>query len=340
MKIPVKTPSKNYNVTFRKNPLKSFEGKGNVVIVTDENVFEQYSEELKDLNGLVIPASESTKRLTQLEVLAERLIEMGCTRETTLVAFGGGVVGDLTGFLAAIYMRGIPFYHVPTSLLAMVDSSIGGKTGVNLESGKNLIGSFWQPEEVLVDPNFLKTLPKKEFINGMGEVVKHGLLNKELFEWLEKHIEKVMKLEEETLKEMIVKNIQIKVDIVSEDEREKGQRKLVNLGHTLGHVLEKLSGYQLPHGFAVAQGLVFIAKYAKMPEIDRLTSLLKKIGLPHQVELNGTPEEIVEVMMADKKRVGKDLTLVLPREIGKVKVVDGVKRKEMGKFLERSKFKS
>ncbi len=270
-------------------------------------------------------ASESNKRLAAVEDLARKLVRSGADRGSALVAVGGGVTGDVVGMLASIYMRGIPVFQIPTTLLAQVDSSVGGKTGVDLPEGKNLLGAFHQPDAVWIDPLFLESLPAEEFRQGMAEVIKTALLGDEtLWGLLESDIEALKRREGEALARTIYACCRVKADVVEADEKESGRRRVLNLGHTVGHALERLSRYELRHGDAVAMGLAAAAKLAvrmdKMAEEDRLRleNLCSAWGLPVRIPGNFSPAEILEAIQSDKKRLGAKLHFILPVRPGEV----------------------
>lgn len=272
---------------------------------------------------LSVPDGESSKSIEILKSLHEDLLDAGADRDTIVVALGGGVVGDLAGFAAATLLRGLPLVHVPTTLLAMVDSSIGGKTGINLPRGKNLVGAFHQPRLVFSDTAVLKTLPPSELRAGLAEVVKHAAIrDARLFAKLEKQSEHLAAGEIGLLTPIIARNCRIKADIVARDEKESGLRMLLNFGHTLGHAVEALTGYHhVLHGEAVAMGMVFAARRSEALGLcaagaaDRLEALLQRIGLP--TELPGFARaDYLRALLSDKKRRGARIHFVALREIG------------------------
>ncbi len=265
----------------------------NWVIIADENVLEQYAKPLQKIlhcHLLSITATETHKTREQKQLLENELFALGCNRDTGLIALGGGITTDLVGFVAATFARGLPLIYIPTTLLAMVDASVGGKTGVNTEHGKNLIGSFYPPNAIFIDPNVLTTLPKHLFYDGMAEVIKHALIaDVELFHWLQDNVENILNLDMDTLVTLIQKNIAIKQHIVTQDEKEQGIRQLLNLGHTIAHGLEIASGYQLSHGQAVGLGLIaelFIATKMELCDatlLEQTKKLLHRYHLPTQI---------------------------------------------------------
>ena len=305
----------------------------NFVIVTDENVAKFHLENVKSVfrdsscepKSVIIPAGETYKNLETINYLWKSFLESGLDRKSTVIALGGGVIGDMTGFAASTYMRGISWIAVPTTLLSMVDASIGGKTGFDLPEGKNLIGSFYPPKLVLADPNFLFTLPERELCSGMAEVVKHGIISDpELFrlsshglEWVKTNLEEVVK-----------RAMAVKIKVIEEDPYEKGIRATLNLGHTIGHAVELVSQFELHHGEAVAIGMVAEAKYAerigvaKQGLANEIADVLTKLGLPTSIPEEMPPQEILRAMQVDKKRHAASIRFALPVEIGKVELVD------------------
>lgn len=330
----VRTTSKTYPIHIANGSVEQFAFPKSAVIICDANVNRAYPKLLKQYRRLIIPSGETSKRLSTIERLANELVNLKVDRKTCLIGIGGGVVGDITGFLAATYMRGIPYYLVPTTLLAMVDSSIGGKNGVDLASGKNLLGTTYQPTAVVTDPRFLLTLPNTQFSNGMAEVIKHGVLDASLLKWLEANQTKIQQRHLPTLQKLIQLNVEVKAGIVSQDEAEQSVRMLLNLGHTFGHAFETLSQYRLPHGQAVAIGLAYVSAYAKLPERERLLQLLQAFNLPITLARRYTPAQIVQTMLAsDKKRSGKYLTLILPLRLGHLRIEQAVIPSKLQHFL-------
>ena len=280
---------------------------------------------LKD--PVVIPAGERSKTFTSAAMLCGEAARRGLDRQSVIVALGGGVVGDLAGFAAAIYMRGIRVVQIPTSLLAMVDSSVGGKTAVDIPEGKNLAGAFHQPQTVLISPEFLQKLPVRERIGALAEVVKYGAaLDRDFFDFLEENAENLIKpeVDEALYLQIICRSCSIKAKIVTEDEKESGVRKYLNYGHTYGHAVELLSDFRLSHGESVAIGMAAAARMARLlglwsqAEEDRQNALLRKLGLPVTIPQEMSAEKIVEVMMHDKKNSAGSITLVLPVKMGEV----------------------
>lgn len=305
------------------------------VVLCDANLLPQVKRLFKRFPIIVLPVGEQHKRLATIEWACDELIKLGGDRQTVLIGVGGGVVGDMVGLIANLFMRGIQFYLVPTTLLAMVDSSIGGKTGVDLPSGKNLVGTFYPPAAIVVSPTFLKTLPAAEFSHGMAEVIKHGILDKQLFNWLEKNTQAIKQRNSKVLTTMIDMNVAIKKAIVEKDEHEQRERMLLNLGHTFGHAFELLSGYTLPHGQAIAIGLAYATAYSRMPERNRVLALLREFDLPTTLAKSYPPDQIVKAMLADKKHHGKMITLVLPERLGQIHIERSVTERQMTVFLDR-----
>jgi 3-dehydroquinate synthase len=308
-----------------------------VTVVTNSTVaplyYDRLSVSLSDAGFKVkmieMPDGEEFKSLEWAGKIFDRLIENRADRYTPLIALGGGVVGDITGFVAATYLRGVPFIQVPTTLLAQVDSSVGGKTAVNHPMGKNLIGAFYQPKLVYIDVDTLKTLDQREIRAGIAEVIKYGVIkDEELFEYLAAHAESILKLDEECLQHIIQRSCRIKADVVSADEREAGQRAILNFGHTYGHAVEAVTNYkEYKHGEAVAIGMVFAARLAERIGLchsdvsSRISSLLKRFGLP--VESAGlAKDELMGAMKLDKKVVSGDLRFVLPKRFGEVEIMN------------------
>jgi len=293
-----------------------------VCIVSDSNVFPLYGEDCVraldragfSVGTYVFPAGEASKNgFTYLKLL-NRLAELKLTRSDLIVALGGGVVGDLAGFAAATYLRGIRFIQIPTTLLAAVDSSVGGKTAIDLPSGKNLAGAFYQPSLVLCDTDTLHTLPKEVFTDGCAEVIKYGVLyDPQLFAHLE---EKGLSFDRETV---ITRCVELKRDVVAEDEFDTGARMKLNLGHTIGHGVEAKSNFAVSHGRAVAIGMAIVSRASGCPDSDRIQSILKKFGLPAETDYSA--EDLFAYTLSDKKRSGGTVNLILPRAIGSCDIV-------------------
>jgi 3-dehydroquinate synthase len=304
------------------------------LIVSDSNVYALYGKQLESklhaagasVSTSVFPAGEENKHLNTMAAIYHDAVKAGLDRKSLIVALGGGVSGDIAGFAAATYMRGIEFIQVPTSLLAMVDSSVGGKTGVDLPEGKNLVGAFWQPKKVIIDPKLLTTLEMREVRCGLAEIVKYAIIiDAELFDILQHNIDKLLKLDLDFYAEIIARCCEIKAKIVAEDEREAGVRALLNYGHTFGHAIEQVANFSVGHGEGVAIGMCMAADLAvKMglcePEVrERQRGLLEALGLPHSTQFS--PEAILEAMKSDKKNMNNQTVVILPEAIGRASIV-------------------
>lgn len=328
----------------------SFHGKigGKAAVITNETVGCIYLNRVKDSlqkSGfqpvvIEVPDGEEHKTIDTFNHICRSLAGNGIDRKSLLIALGGGVVGDMAGFAAATYMRGVPYIQVPTSLLAMVDSSVGGKTGINIQEGKNLIGAFNQPLAVVIDPTVLKTLSADEIAAGMAEVVKYGVISdKELFIFLEKNIDKILNLDGEALSYIIKRSCQIKADVVRSDEFEENLRAILNFGHTTGHAIETLTGYKrYKHGEAVSIGMVYASLlssdlgHSSFSDYHRIRALLEKTGLP--VEFEGiSPEDIIKVIYRDKKVVDRRIKFILMKGIGEVFIEDNISEDLLHRFF-------
>jgi 3-dehydroquinate synthase len=272
---------------------------------------------------LVVPAGEQSKSRAQWAALSDQLLDRGFGRDSAIVALGGGVIGDLAGFVAATYLRGIPCLQVPTTLLAMLDASVGGKTGVDTPHGKNLIGAFHPPAAVAADPLVLRTLPEREYRAGLAEAVKHGLIaDAGYFAWLGESAAAIARREETTLATVIRRSVEIKAAVVGEDEREDGRRAILNAGHTVAHAVEHASGYTLAHGEAVALGLVAECQLAEAMGIGRrglgaeVAALLRRLGLPVRLQGGLPRDRVLAAMAADKKNRAARVRFALPRDVG------------------------
>jgi 3-dehydroquinate synthase len=326
------------------------------VIVTDENVAKAHLANLeKSLaaksiksKSIILPAGESTKSYKHLAELCDGLLIAGVERNDIVIALGGGVIGDLTGFAASILRRGVNFIQIPTSLLAQVDSSVGGKTGINSPLGKNLIGAFHQPVLVLADLDVLNTLPQRQSAAGYAEVAKYGLLgDAKFFDWLDKNVDAIMQGDVNATAHAVRVSCEMKARIVAEDETETGVRALLNLGHTFGHALEAACGYsdRLLHGEAVSIGMVQAFKFSEQlghctkGTSDRVASHLKRAKLPtHASEISGTlppPTELLNLMRQDKKAVAGKLTFILTRSIGESFIAKNVNESDVLSFLNK-----
>ena len=295
------------------------------LIVTDENIAKHHLEKFGDIKSFVIHAGEEHKTLETVHVLWKAFLENGLDRKSTVIALGGGVVTDLVGFAASSYMRGINWIALPTTLLGIVDASIGGKTGFDLPEGKNLIGAFYPPKLILADTRFLSTLPERELISGMAEVVKHGIISDpELFDLCQRGMDWV----KNNLEDVVKHAMAVKIKVIEEDPYEKGFRAALNLGHTVGHAVELVSKFELRHGEAIAIGTVAEARYAarvglaSQSTVEAIESTLEALGLPIHIPAEMPREKIIQAMRVDKKKNAKSIRFALPVEIGKVELVN------------------
>lgn len=330
--------------------LEPWSRSGRIVAISDETVWAAQGARLSasglEIVPLLVPAGEASKSWTRLRDLTERLLELGVQRGDSILAFGGGMIGDLAGFAASIVKRGCAYVQVPTTLLAQVDSSVGGKTAINSASGKNLIGAFHQPAAVLIDPTTLDTLPERELRSGYAEVAKYGLIgDPPFFGWCEAHSAALLAGDDEARLHAIETCVRAKAAIVAEDELEtRGRRALLNFGHTFGHAIEAESGYAMLHGEAVALGMALAFRFSAerglcgAEEAERVAAHLEATGLP--VRLEGfSPERLVRRMAGDKKASGGRMAFVLTRGIGKAFVDRSVEPGEVEAFLERELFR-
>lgn len=335
-----------YNIVIDKgilpksgNMIKEVTSAERVAVITDDTVDKLYSDVvMKSLSDagfetfkFVFPHGEKSKNISTFSSILEFLADSGLTRTDALVALGGGVVGDVAGFAAASYLRGIDFIQIPTTLLACVDSSVGGKTAIDLKAGKNLAGAFYQPKLVIADFETLSTLTDGIFADGMAEVIKYGVIfDKAFFEFLRDNEAK------DNLEYVITRCVELKRDIVNADEKEKGVRALLNFGHTVGHAIEKCSGYKIPHGSAVAVGMVIISRAAYKCSFcdenctDIIASLNKKYSLPVSTDFSAS--ELSSAAMADKKRAGDKIKLIIPEALGNC-VIKSVPTSELEKII-------
>lgn len=305
-------------------------GKGPVLVISNETIAPLYMEKLlsvidhPNVKPFLLPDGEQYKTLESFSSIMNELAAIRATRDSTILALGGGVVGDISGFAASSYMRGINYVQLPTTLLSQVDSSVGGKTGVNLAAGKNLVGAFYQPSAVIIDTDTLSTLPHREYLAGLAEVVKYGLIrDREFFFWLESNMDRLLQREEESLAHAIERSCRNKAEVVAADEREQGQRALLNLGHTFGHALESVGQYtRFLHGEAVAIGMLLAARLSESIGVattsfsDQVGQMLEGIGLPVSVPEDFDPVDLLEKMKLDKKVLANRHRLILMRDIG------------------------
>ncbi|RPI90893.1 MAG: 3-dehydroquinate synthase [Chloroflexi bacterium] len=308
-------------------------GLQNPIVVTDENVARFHAEGVVDSLRkvgfapplIILPSGEAHKNLESIQRLWHGFLEHGLDRKSTVIALGGGVIGDMSGFAAATYMRGINWVCLPTTLLSMVDASLGGKTGFDLPEGKNLIGSFYPPKLILADPRVLETLPEREFISGLAEVVKGGIISDpELFDLCARGLDCV----KDDLEQVVKRAMAVKIKVIEDDPYEKGFRAALNLGHTFGHAVELASKFELRHGEAIAIGMVAEARLAEGLKVarkglsDTISEVLVKLGLPVRIPDELPRQEILRAMRVDKKKNAKAIRFALPADIGKVELVD------------------
>jgi len=336
----VKTEDKSYPIIIDKLPKLKLDKK--VAIITNPKVSGLHLKyllsklEAKEVYIVTLPDGEEYKNFDTLNFLLERLFDHQLDRKSMLIAFGGGVIGDITGFAASIFQRGIDFIQIPTTLLSQVDASVGGKTGINNRYGKNLIGAFWQPRAVYIDTHFLKTLPNREFGAGVAEIIKMAVtFDKDFFEWIE-----INSLEdEENLKLAIKRSVEIKADVVAKDEKESGLRAALNYGHTFAHVIENETGYKrYLHGEAVAIGMVMANMLAQdlallsKQESDRVKKMLKKYNLPTSYKIKDV-DSFYEQFFLDKKSQDRKIKFILPNHIGNFVIKDDIDEEIVKKVL-------
>jgi len=348
--IQLKTPSASYEIVIASGLIKTLPARLKKLrggkpfrpfIVTSPEIWGLWGKQVLAAFGkeqptvLFLPAGEKHKRLRTVESLLEQMAAAGADRDALLVAFGGGVVGDVTGFLAAIYMRGVPYVQVPTTLLAQVDSSLGGKTGVNLAAGKNLVGSFYHPLAVLADTDLLKTLPAAELRAGLQESIKAGIIrDAKLFRYLEANAEAVLSGDAKALTHVVAASVRVKADVVANDERESGLRMILNYGHTLGHAIEAATQYkQLLHGEAVGWGSIAATRLGLMRGLideatsNRITELILRYG--PLSDFKAAAAKLVKLTTSDKKNRSGTLSFVLPVKIGEAVIARDVTQDEM-----------
>src|SRR5271166_2350826 len=358
-RIPVQTPSRSYEVLVERGLLRSagqalrdiLPAQSRGFVVTSPRIrklwggvlTKNFSKAGRRVEFLEMPDGERSKKLAQVERLAASLVKRGADRRSVILALGGGVVGDVGGFLASVFMRGVPVVQIPTTLLAQVDSAIGGKTGVNLASGKNLIGTFHQPLAVLVDPDVLATLPEREYRSGLFEAMKYGVIrNPAIFEFMESNRDSLLARDSAVLESLITACIWVKADVVGADERESGERRILNFGHTLGHALEAETGYKkLLHGEAVGWGMIAAALIGYvMDRTDALTAqriIAMVLAYGPLPKFKAQGRQILKRLLADKKTVGGVPHFVLATGIGKVEVVNDVPERVILHAIEEAK---
>lgn len=344
--IPVKLKNTSYQIHIQTGLVKrigslinKFQHSPQIIVISSHKILRLHGENLTSslkrvgLNHetIAIRDGEHQKNLSTLKIVYQKLARLRTSRSSLLVALGGGVIGDITGFVAASYLRGIPYVQIPTTLLAQIDSSIGGKTGVNLISGKNLVGAFYQPQAVFIDPKLLNTLPKKEIESGYYEALKYGIISDpKLYELVIKQAIKFSSHQNTSLYKIICKSAEIKARIVTKDERENHARMALNFGHTLGHAIEAASAYcKFTHGQAIGHGMILATQIAKQLEKISAAEAVKiqndisnLAPLPRLSNLRW--QSIYRHMLSDKKFIGNRLKFILPRKIGKVEIVEGI----------------
>ncbi|MCP3874183.1 MAG: 3-dehydroquinate synthase [Desulfobacteraceae bacterium] len=306
-----------------------------VIIVTDENIKKIYGNDFPDVPVITIGTGEGIKTLATFESILKELIHNSCDRSSFIVGIGGGIVCDITGFAASTFLRGVNFGFVSTSLLSQVDASVGGKNGVNLDSYKNMVGVFNQPEFVICDIDLLQTLPKKEISNGFAEIVKHALiLDTDMFNFIENNKQKALDLDSDTIFRLVADSVKIKSQVVQQDEKESGERRKLNFGHTIGHAIEKIE--KAGHGSAVSMGMMAAARFSQSrhliikEDVVRIQSLLNDLNLP--TTLDYYAKDIINAAKKDKKKQGKDLYYVFLERIGKARV-EKISFNEMNTFI-------
>jgi 3-dehydroquinate synthase len=342
--VNVDLGSRSYNIfvasNIEKDSLLEVIAKRRVFVISDDNVAPLYLEKIKNMLGslyvgaYVIPSGEASKSLQQSETVMGEMIRVGMDRKSLVLALGGGVVGDLAGFVASTYMRGIEFLQVPTTLLAMVDSSVGGKVAVNHPMGKNMIGQFHQPIGVWIAMDTLSTLQKREIPAGIAEIIKYGVIwDADFFSWLEEHLDRLLALDHEALIHAIEVSVKIKAEVVSKDEKEGGLRAILNYGHTFAHAEELLSGYgEVLHGEAVGAGMVAASSLAQAQgtmskqEVTRIHELVKRSHLPVSLKTSIKKDDFWQAMQGDKKSLAGVVKFVIAPEIGSCHLPEAVER--------------
>lgn len=329
--------------------LKSFNLSPKIAIMSNSTVFSLYGEQVADsvrkagfdLLTVIIPDGEEHKNILTLQHIYSELLRYKLDRKSALIALGGGVVGDITGFAASTYMRGIAYIQIPTTLLAQVDSSVGGKTGIDHELGKNMLGTFWQPSLVWIDIETLKTLPKRELTAGIAEIIKYGVIyDEELFDFLVLNRERILNLDRDAIVYIIKRSCEIKAEVVSKDERESGFRAILNFGHTIGHAIETVTGYKrFLHGEAIAIGMALEARLAEIlnlidsKDVSKIKSLIESYGLPFEKPTDIKPNSIFLSMQLDKKAIAGELKFILPQKIGSVLIQKNIPERSIREVL-------
>ena len=352
-RVRVPLPDNNYEILIGDGAIylsclkdKPFETK-KILVLTDENVAKLHINKIKEViksenyHEYIIEPGETQKNLSNFQKILEFMLKNQFDRESIVIALGGGVIGDLGGFVSSCYQRGIRIIQVPTTLLAQVDSSVGGKTAVNHPLGKNMIGTFHQPLEVICDVSLLHSLPDREYRSGLAEIIKYGIIaDPDFFAWIEQNVTKIINREKAALQYAIKRSCENKRDIVSKDEKEKGKRALLNFGHTFGHAIENLSNYNTwLHGEAVAIGMCMATKASEnLGWIDkhttmRIKKLIKKVGLPEKMDFKCDVEKFIKIMLLDKKNVDGKINLILIKELGKALKVSNTPREIISQVI-------
>ncbi len=351
--LTIDLAERSYNIYIKEGLLKSFKWVDNLryprrLLVTNRTIYALHADRILSLvDGdrdyvLILEDGEEYKSLESFEKIQTRLLELEFTRNSTLIAFGGGVIGDLVGFAASTYQRGIDFIQIPTTLLAQVDSSVGGKTAINHPLGKNMIGTFYQPKMVLIDLELLKTLPEREYISGLAEVIKYGFIrSSDFLSWLEANREAILNLDGEVVAEMIYRSCAFKKAVVDEDEFESGVRAILNLGHTFGHGIERGMNYRdILHGEAVSIGmemagyLSYRTGFITKSEQLYMSALMNSFGLPLSVPVNIATDKMLSYMRLDKKNRSGKIRFVLLKAIGEAIITEDVKEEHIIEAIE------
>ncbi len=351
-KININTNNKKYLIEIESNSVKKNISKiirknKKIIFLIDKKVFYKFNnfKGVNKKNCILLNCSEKLKSFENYRLTIEKILKIGIDRNTTLVAIGGGTLGDLAGFISSTILRGVDLILIPTTLLSQVDSSIGGKNGINTNSGKNLVGTFYQPKLVLIDPDFLFTLPKRELLSGYSEIIKHGIINdKKFFDWLEKNSNKILKLNKNVISEAIYRSIKIKKKFVIKDEKEKlnnhHSRAILNYGHTFGHALEAYYKYnnKLKHGEAISIGMMIAAKisyklkFLTFENYEKIKKHFLSINLPIFDE-NMYDKKIFNIILKDKKNINGKLNLILLKNIGKAFLNNKLSLKNIKKIV-------
>lgn len=319
-----------YNQPFEKHIDKT-----NTIVLTDNSVYNYHAARFKKYKVIIVNAGEENKNQATVDYIIKEMIKLEADRSTTLVGIGGGVITDIAGYVASVYMRGIKCVLVPTTVLGMVDAAIGGKNGIDVGSYKNMVGTIKQPHQLIFDLRFLKTLPQKEWINGFAEIIKHACIkNKALFQELEKNNLRFYQKSPSHLMELIYANVELKTKVVKKDEFEKNERMLLNFGHTLGHAIE--NNYQLPHGFAVAIGMAYACRISEIrngfKQSQQVMDLIEKYHLPVKFEFDW--KNAFDAILKDKKKIKNNINYILLSSIGKAKI-ESIEKEELKQLMQQ-----